>query len=202
LTTSGAPSSPTRRRPDTATSTIKNDGDSYSTAQTSFAQLQAEGEALLGASRSRGRSEPSSPVKEKKDEGWLGSVRRVMSGARTPSSTANTTRRQNPRSGSISPQKPSSRDDEILPPQRATSDASFLRLRRGAQDWKVEDEEEDPQLQRPSAPDGNGEDEWDVERAAQDRVVQLMFTVPRQRLRVVNADDSDARSSTSHCSEQ
>ena len=33
------------------------------------------------------------------------------------------------------------------------------------------------------------------EGAAQNRVVQLMFTVPRERLRVVNADDDeDARS--------
>lgn len=32
------------------------------------------------------------------------------------------------------------------------------------------------------------DDDWDVERAAESRVVQLMFTVPRQRLRVVNCD--------------
>jgi hypothetical protein len=69
-----------------------------------------------------------------------------------------------------------------------------LRSRRGARDWNVEDEEEEAELQRPSAPDGELEGEWDVERASENRVVQLMFTVPRQRLRVVNADEADARS--------
>ena len=194
FTTSGAPPSPTRTRPDTANSAIRNDGDSYSTAKTSFAQLQAEGEALLGSNRSRGRSEPSSPVKEKK-EGWLGGVKRVISGARNPSMTAGAKRREDSRSGSFSPQKPGSRDGEQLPPRRATSDASFLRSRRGASDWRIEDDDEpDHRLQRPSAPHGESDEEWDVERAAEDRVVQLMFTVPRQRLRVVNADEMDARS--------
>jgi len=42
--------------------------------------------------------------------------------------------------------------------------------------------------------DRKGEDEngvvedWDVERAAENRVVQVMFTVPRGELRVVNTD--------------
>jgi hypothetical protein len=191
FTTSGAPSSPTRTRPDTASSVVRNDADSYSTAKTSFAQLQAEGEALLGGSRSRGISEPSSPVREKKDYGWYGSVKRAFSGARTTSAA----QVQGELSGSSSPQKPGSREGELLPPRRATSDASFLRSRRGAKDWKVEDdEEEEGELQRPSEPDGEMEEDWDVERAAEDRVVQLMFTVPRQRLRVVNADEGDARS--------
>jgi len=35
--------------------------------------------------------------------------------------------------------------------------------------------------------DGVTED-WDVERAAENRVVQVMFTVPRGELRVVNTD--------------
>jgi len=32
------------------------------------------------------------------------------------------------------------------------------------------------------------EEDWDVEAAAERRLVQVMFTVPKQRLRVVNAD--------------
>jgi hypothetical protein len=98
------------------------------------------------------------------------------------------------RSGSSSPQKPGSRDSDQQPPRRAASDASFLRSRRGAKDWNVEDEEEEVELQRPSPPDREAEGDWDVERAAENRVVQLMFTVPRQRLRVINADEADARS--------
>jgi len=34
----------------------------------------------------------------------------------------------------------------------------------------------------------SGEEDWDVEAAVEERVVQVMFTVPRARLRVVNAD--------------
>lgn len=32
------------------------------------------------------------------------------------------------------------------------------------------------------------DDEWDVERAVEQRLVQIMFTVPKERLRVVNAE--------------
>lgn len=35
---------------------------------------------------------------------------------------------------------------------------------------------------------GEDEDEWDVERAVEQRLVQIMFTVPKERLRVVNAE--------------
>ena len=34
----------------------------------------------------------------------------------------------------------------------------------------------------------DGDDEWDVERAVESRNVQVMFSVPKERLRVVNAD--------------
>ena len=36
--------------------------------------------------------------------------------------------------------------------------------------------------------DADPEDDWDVEDAVQRRVVQVMFTVPKEKLRVVNAD--------------
>ncbi|KAF2223609.1 hypothetical protein BDZ85DRAFT_235880 [Elsinoe ampelina] len=47
--------------------------------------------------------------------------------------------------------------------------------------------------QRYSRASGNEEeeDDWDVEREAAKRDVQIMFTVPKARLRVVNADPSD-----------
>ncbi len=35
---------------------------------------------------------------------------------------------------------------------------------------------------------GATEDEWDIERAVENRLVQVMFTVPKERLRVVNAE--------------
>ncbi|PNS14083.1 Tip elongation aberrant protein 1 [Sphaceloma murrayae] len=39
---------------------------------------------------------------------------------------------------------------------------------------------------------GSGDEEWDIERAAAQRDVQVMFTVPKARLRVVNADPDRA----------
>lgn len=35
---------------------------------------------------------------------------------------------------------------------------------------------------------GDSDDEWDIERAVENRVVQVMFTVPKEKLRVVNHD--------------
>lgn len=43
-----------------------------------------------------------------------------------------------------------------------------------------------PERERPRTP--ADEDEWDVEAAVERRVVQVMFTVPKSKLRVVNAD--------------
>jgi hypothetical protein len=65
------------------------------------------------------------------------------------------------------------------PPQRSASDASFWARRQGANDWGAAEEHE-------------GSGDWDVEGAIRNRVVQQMFTtVPRQTLRVVNADVDD-----------
>jgi hypothetical protein len=38
------------------------------------------------------------------------------------------------------------------------------------------------------------DDEWDIERAIENRVVQVMFTVPKEKLRVVNHDFEEERS--------
>lgn len=46
-----------------------------------------------------------------------------------------------------------------------------------------------------------GSEDWDVEAAVEQRVVQVMFTVPRERLRVVNAD-VDSLSLASRAEEQ
>lgn len=42
--------------------------------------------------------------------------------------------------------------------------------------------------------DVDADDEWDVERASRDRVVQVMFSVPREKLRVVNRADGEVAS--------
>jgi hypothetical protein len=44
--------------------------------------------------------------------------------------------------------------------------------------------------------DDEEEEEWDIERAVERRVVQVMFTVPKEKLRVVNQDVQDESSET------
>lgn len=123
----------------------------------------------------------------------LGGVRRVLTSRRTNSDqrSASFTLRSprfptRPRSGtttdldnssSSSPTKHRANGLGAAPPRRAASDAGFWKAKRGARDWNGEMEGwDDP------------DDDWDVEAAAERRNVQVMFTVPRERLRVVNAD--------------
>jgi hypothetical protein len=100
-----------------------------------------------------------------------------------------------------------------LAPRRAASDAAFWAGKRGARDWGGSQVSSSGDAvaaaataagrdaQAGDAPGAGEEDgEWDVEGAARGRVVQLMFTVPRERLRVVNAD-VDGRSVASGAAE-
>ncbi|KAL2421870.1 hypothetical protein ABEF95_001512 [Exophiala dermatitidis] len=86
--------------------------------------------------------------------------------------------------------------------------ASFWQRKRGAKDWDDDEEGGNPSssaaaVRRKPVPGGMGgkhnngrhsleddedDDDWDVETAVQKRVVQVMFTVPKEKLRVVNAD--------------
>ncbi|KAI5868549.1 hypothetical protein GGS23DRAFT_602297 [Durotheca rogersii] len=53
----------------------------------------------------------------------------------------------------------------------------------------------DDNSQRRGGADEEEEEEWDIERAVETRLVQVMFTVPKEPLRVVNAEP-DAESAT------
>ena len=100
-------------------------------------------------------------------------------------------------------------------PRRSASDAAFWKSKRGARDWEYDGPGRDVRRrsQNGTAMDewdravykGAGgaeeEDEWDVEAAAENRVVQLMFTVPKEKLRVVNCD-VDGRSLASSVGEK
>ncbi|KAB5577767.1 hypothetical protein GE09DRAFT_1051926 [Coniochaeta sp. 2T2.1] len=153
----------------------------YNTAKThsnnNFANLREEGPSLLLGSASRGyspehnndddSSPPGSPSKHKPRRSWLGSLRRVFSGSITESSSS---RGESPThgegGGSGSDYEP--RLVGMGPGGR------LLRRKQGREAWAAGEEEE--------------EDEWDVERAVEQRLVQIMFTVPKERLRVVNAE--------------
>ncbi|KAG8527936.1 uncharacterized protein KY384_006852 [Bacidia gigantensis] len=155
----------TERRAETPTSFV--------TAKTSVAQPRPEGAtALLG--EDEGESSPTRM--QSRARGLMGSLRRAFTGERSHSASP-----EHPQSTSSSPTKVGY--TELSMPQRSASASGMLwRHRQGAKDW-------DAGGGTPAAgPAGKtGDEEWDVESAVANRVVQVMFTVPREKLRVVNA---------------
>ena len=145
----------------------------------SFPQLQSESEALLGGYQDRSPTRTHSRARE-----WMGSVRRALTGAdRSASSSPD----NGGLSTSSSPTKYHHPSNEVGTPRRAASTGAMLwQKRQGARDWDVEG--------GPSTAESNeghdgrevGDEEWDVESAVERRVVQVMFTVPKEKLRVVN----------------
>lgn len=205
------------------------DAESFKTARTSFVQLQAEGEALLGgrrddpyhravAANTTSHATPTSPTyhpelipaalhSRKRPQGLMGSIRRAIGAISTGDSrsfslttaTTSSAQMQYPdRSASSSPNK-----SRPIVPRRAASDGGhLLRQKRGQKDWKApagtwepyRDSDPDPGDWGPEPNDAQAaEEDWDVENAATQRDVQVMFTVPKTRLRVVN-DDMDRAS--------
>jgi hypothetical protein len=96
------------------------------------------------------------------------------------------------------------------PRRTASAAAAFLKEQRGAKDWNEEVHtpvKPGPEgmvkgtvVRRKPVPgqaqltaeddeaENDGDGDWDVEAAVERRVVQVMFTVPKEKLRVVNAD--------------
>ncbi|KAF4447289.1 hypothetical protein F53441_9176 [Fusarium austroafricanum] len=159
---------------------------SYNTARSSFGALQAEGPSLLMGDRAPYHDdEPGSPSKSKPRRGWLGSLRRVFSGSSTPTSSREDmsgVRRsfdQEPVSGDYEPGLVGLRGD-------------LLRRKKGRQDWEgVENLPHGAMMSggAGAGPEPGAESDWDIEKAVEQRLVQVMFTVPRERLRVVNGNE-------------
>ncbi|KAL2196871.1 hypothetical protein P885DRAFT_37061, partial [Corynascus similis CBS 632.67] len=179
-------------------SSSSSSGGSYNTARSSFAALQAEGPGLLlGRRRRRGEEEaegageeeeeegdyvyvPGSPSKSKPRRSWFGSLKRVFSGG-TPESGSNA-------SGSNSLREDSPTREGLLSWGEKGGSSDYdgglygvglqQRRRQGREAWLGG-----------NANLGDEEDwERDLERAAAQRTVQIMFTVPKEPLRVVNAE--------------
>lgn len=166
-----------------------NTSDTFATAQTSFTQLQKESETLLGEHSGAGDGSPTKI--QSRARGWMGSVRRALTGADRNPSPEN-----GDFSASSSPTKHHHADGGI--PRRAASASAMLwQKRKGAKDWDAEGRI----CGKPgdvASPDVEDE-EWDVESAIERRVVQVMFTVPREKLRVINrGPDGDGVSVLSH----
>ncbi|OAP54294.1 hypothetical protein AYL99_11395 [Fonsecaea erecta] len=192
--------------------------ETFSSARSRWGAAAAgEDQALLNRNHQRHQDDerdyrtlPDSPGKDKYSRAGsltsssrralnlLGSVRRVFTGTggvdvhdRVAAFEAN--------SNQSSPTKLSGQP-EMMESTPGTS--SFWRSKQGAKDW--EDDMAGPShngtsstLRRKPVPgmafndnhDTLEDDEdWDVETAVQKRVVQVMFTVPKEKLRVVNAD--------------
>jgi hypothetical protein len=201
--------------------------DTFSTAHTSFGPSQpGENDALLsrGASTRQGNgyedvfeTPPESPVRErnvassapgKKALGWMGSMRRALTGAATAGGVRRRVEEYEQRNGhpnSTKDQPQMTEVDHSSSPRRAASaSATFWRGKKGAKDWDAEPLS--PAIVGPSSsgtivrrkpvagqaealPVQEGDaDEWDVEAAVEKRLVQVMFTVPKEKLRVVNVD--------------
>lgn len=167
---------------------------SYNTARSGFAALQAEGPALLGRATptnvvnedEQETEAPSSPSKHKPRRGWLGSLRRVFKDP-DDAMPAPATESTFPEGGT----NLHSNDFEPRPGVRG----ELLRRKQGRQDWEDDATQQDTRESQPAL----AENEWDIEKAVEQRLVQVMFTVPKERLRVVNGDE---RSEDEHIPEQ
>jgi len=156
-----------------------NTSDTYTTATTSFTQLQSEGEALLGGYPDQSTNSPTRT--QSRARNWMGSVRRVFTGAERSDSAS-------PENGELSTSSSPTKyhNNEAGVPRRAASTGTMLwQKRQGAKDWDVEGA---PSRGVECSANGQGQEdeEWNIESAVERRVVQVMFTVPKEKLRVVN----------------
>ena len=154
-------------------------------------------------------SAPGSPSKSKNPaigkgrNTWLGSLRRAFTGE----TASENTKEAQPSPRTPSPTRPE-QGSEAKPRRTVSASATLLRRKQGRGDWEDSEDMETRSrgTARSSAFAGDlasgaasttgdlEEDEWDIERAVQNRVVQVMFTVPKEKLRVVNQDVADDKS--------
>lgn len=181
---------------DHSSSGNSNSNTSYTTAK-SMSALQAEGPQLL-LGRPRAISEiydvadedPGSPSKSKPPRrSWFGSLRRVFSNGHgsSGSSSRNSVLTDSPAQGE------SSDYDRLGLGSLGLGSIGLLQKRRqGRSAWDTTAGDSAGAVLRGPNTGGDPweqeEDDWDIERAVEQRLVQVMFSVPRERLRVVNGD--------------
>jgi preprotein translocase subunit YajC len=196
---------------------------SFTTAHTSFPALQAEAENLLPrptdeamyyahqsgeVSPARSSPDSGSPSKSKTSTlgkgrtGWLGSIRKVFAGEST---SRNVTPEPTFSSRTPSPIR-IGQDSGAQPRRTVSAGATLWRRKQGRGDWQDSADLGTPSpgpersntfTGSPVGIAGAGDDEeWDIEQAVQNRVVQVMFTVPKEKLRVVNHDVGGSETSS------
>lgn len=164
----------------------------------SFPALRVEAETLLPRPAEWECGSPSKSKGLKKPPGWLGSLKKVFKQEEWVSGPG--VEEAGRYVDSPSPTRAAFgnepyHDDDNGPRRTASAGAMLWRRKQGRGDW--EDSADESAAGRPysvagleTAPLGEEEEEdWDVEKAVRGRVVQVMFTVPKERLRVVNQDE-------------
>lgn len=199
-------------------------GKSFRSAHTSVLTTSKEAEYLLSqpADMTCTNSSPpdetasvssGSPSKSKSQSlkmgnpGWIGSLKKVFT------TSENDSFRPNPYDlgcqGTETKQTNLSFDKVAIhePRRTVSANGSLWRRKQGRSDW------DDSNTNLSGAASGcsssncsssglthkglDVEDDWDIERAVENRLVQVMFTVPKERLRVVNQDVNEEKSEVS-----
>ncbi|KAJ5294844.1 hypothetical protein PENANT_c014G08845 [Penicillium antarcticum] len=202
--------------------------DSYSTAQTTISQRQAENDSLLfDALEPINHFESSSPSKLRRDsrprasEWVMQTMRRALTMTRGGSQSQRDPHETAPLASGIDRRSTVIGAGQLSPipgssgagtPRRAVSaSAELFRRKQGAKDWNARKRVSDDVFNTVrstrddlfvGAPGYLGNEDafvddeadmhdWDVEGAAEGRRVQMTYTVPREKLRVVNATAGD-----------
>jgi hypothetical protein len=205
--------------PMTAPSEKSYSADSYSTAQSTFSHRQAENESLLNETIDTPitpvESSPSklAPAFKPRTSDWmLQTVRRALTITRRGTTSleedesAPLASGVDRRSTVIVSNLQSGGASGTSTPRRAVSaSAELFRRKQGARDWNAKKRMSDGHFAGPrstrddlyiGAPgylgnDDTCDEDWDLEGAVDDRNVQMTYTVPREKLRVVNGNASD-----------
>lgn len=184
-------------------SSSSNTNSSYTTAK-SIPTLQQEGPTLLlGRPRAISAIEnvaddwdedplsPGSPSKSKPPRrSWFGSLRRVFSGGH---SSGSSNAASSLRTDTESPTHGESSDYDRLGLGTlglgGVEAGLLLKRKQGRSAW---DGAGAPGASTSGHGHGTGEgwdeDDWDIEKAVEQRLVQVMFSVPKERLRIVNGE--------------
>ncbi|CZR64061.1 uncharacterized protein PAC_13958 [Phialocephala subalpina] len=159
--------------------------------------------------------DPGSPSKSKPmglrggRASWLGSLRRVFA-SDSPTGASSPEHSYSSRENSPVRYDYATSSGGREPRRTVSAGATLWRRKQGKSDWEdsannsVEASRSNTFTGELSSPgmrggafDQDDYDEWDIERAVENRVVQVMFTVPKEKLRVVNHDFSDSKSEAS-----
>lgn len=193
--------------------------DSYSTAQSTFSHRQAENDSLLydtiDTPITPVDSSPSKlpPAFKPRTSDWmLQTVRRALTITRRGTNSQEEDETAPLASGvdrrsTVMVAKPQPGGSGANTPRRAVSaSAELFRRKQGARDWNAKKRMSDGPFGGPrstrddlflGAPGYLGDDntcdeeDWDVEGAAENQNVQMTYTVPREKLRVVNGSAND-----------